>query len=89
MELATAAEAAQRNAKDLQTHGKPTQLNSEAVHKLNRPTKPRKPVGQLSSIATCYRCGGLHLAKDCQFKDAECHYCQKRGHTAKVCRSRL
>ena len=85
MELATAAEAAQRNARDLQT--KPPQLKADAVLTLNRPAKPHKTAGQPSSTK-CYRCGGQHQAKDCQFKDAECHYCKKRGHIAKVCRSK-
>ena len=26
--------------------------------------------------------------QDYPFKDAECHYCKKRGHIAKVCRAR-
>ena len=38
----------------------------------------------------CYRCGGgSHKASECKFKDAECHYCKKKGHIARVCRSRL
>ena len=35
-----------------------------------------------------YRCGGTHLPKDCYFKDAECHFCKKRGHISKVCRAK-
>ena len=40
------------------------------------------------SAAKCYRCRGTHLPKDCYFKDAECHFCKKRGHIAKVCRAK-
>ena len=29
-----------------------------------------------------------HLATECQFKDTECHLCKKRGHLARVCRSK-
>lgn len=37
----------------------------------------------------CYRCGGKdHVAPDCRFKNAECRNCKKKGHLARVCRSR-
>ena len=36
----------------------------------------------------CYRCGGKHLATKCRFATEECHSCGKRGHIAKVCRSK-
>ena len=36
----------------------------------------------------CYRCGGKHAPRDCRFKDAVCHSCKKRGHLARVCRSK-
>ena len=36
----------------------------------------------------CSRCGGKHSAAVCYFKDAECHYCKKRGHITRVCRRR-
>lgn len=37
---------------------------------------------------TCYRCGGPHLAPKCKMKDVECLYCKKKGHLARVCRSK-
>ena len=37
---------------------------------------------------TCYRCGGPHLATACKFIEAECRFCHKKGHIAKVCRSK-
>ena len=33
-----------------------------------------------------YQCSGNHLPSKCQFLDKECFYCQKKGHTIKVCR---
>ena len=36
----------------------------------------------------CYRCNGRHKANDCQFKSKECYVCKKKGHIAKVCRSK-
>ena len=37
---------------------------------------------------TCYCCGGKHPSDKCRFKDSECHHCGKKGHIAKVCRSK-
>ncbi|XP_018399992.1 PREDICTED: uncharacterized protein K02A2.6-like [Cyphomyrmex costatus] len=37
---------------------------------------------------TCNGCGGSHARKDCKFRDAECHSCKKKGHIAKVCKSK-
>ena len=36
-----------------------------------------------------HRCGSTkHAAATCKFREVICHYCQKRGHIAKVCHSR-
>ena len=48
---------------------------------------PRRPFGE-GRTPTCYRCGGPHLANVCRFIEAECRYCKKKGHIAKVCRSK-
>ena len=42
-----------------------------------------------ASKQECYRCGGKHDASKCKFKEAECHWCHKRGHIRKKCRSRI
>ena len=81
MEVSQAVEAAERNARDLQARQTP---KTETVLALNKPRAANLPV----SAAKCYRCGGPHLPKDCYFKDAECHFCKKRGHLAKVCRAK-
>lgn len=36
----------------------------------------------------CGGCGGPHVRKICKFLDAECHNCGKKGHIAKVCKSK-
>ena len=41
-----------------------------------------------NSTRLCYRCGGKHQATNCHFKEAECYACRKKGHIAKVCRSK-
>lgn len=41
-----------------------------------------------SALRACYRCGGQHLREDCRFKEAHCHNCRRKGHIAKVCKSK-
>lgn len=42
--------------------------------------------GESSKKTKCYRCGGSsHLANVCRFKSLKCNFCQKNGHTYKVC----
>ena len=37
-------------------------------------------------VSNCYGCGGTHWKKNCPFKKAICHKCQKKGHIQKVSR---
>ena len=40
-------------------------------------------------VADCY-CGiPNHSPKECKFKDANCHFCGKKGHIAPACRVKL
>ena len=32
----------------------------------------------------CYRCGAKHKPSGCKFREAECHFCKKKGHIAKA-----
>ena len=59
-----------------------TSKSSQSVFKVGH----EKPKDQKD--VTCYRCGGPHLATQCRFKEAICRSCGKKGHIAKVCRSR-
>ena len=62
----------------------------------------QKPVGEVKHVHTgqlsrltrskytsCYHCGGNHSSDMCRFKTAECRFCKKIGHIAKVCKSKL
>ena len=69
-ELALAAEAADRNAKDLQP------IMSSTVNRVQH-------------IKSCYHCGDKHCPADCKFRAAECRKCGKKGHIARVCKSKL
>ena len=44
---------------------------------------------ELRDTSNCYRCGGDHRASKCRFRKSECLHCGKKGHIAKVCRSKL
>ena len=76
--MAQAMESADKDTKDLQS----TRLPAE-VHAIPRNSPP--PRGQPRDW---YRCGGKHTTDDCRFKEAVCHFCKKKGHTARVCRSK-
>lgn len=49
--------------------------------------------GQQSTAGTgagnCYRCGQNHHASACRFKQAECHFCHKKGHLKSMCRNNV
>ncbi len=83
-EAAIAMESADRDVQDLH---KP--LADGCVHALSRASavdsnsSPLAPPGY-----PCHRCGGRHLASSCRFRDADCRRCGKRGHIARVCRSK-
>ena len=57
----------------------------------SRQTDRREKSGDTREAAwkVCYRCGALsHLANTCSYRTIVCRICQKKGHIARVCRSR-
>ena len=36
----------------------------------------------------CYRCGKVHKASGCPYKEAKCHFCNKKGHLKAVCKKK-
>ena len=82
MGLATAWESAEKNAQHLQ----PTTITpGETVHTVRKNQESEAARRQRDE---CYRCGGRHNAETCNFRDAECFGCGKRGHLARMCRRR-
>ena len=77
LRIAYSMESAASYSKSILQH-QATGNNSESVHSLGR---TRDNPGR-----DCYRCGGTkHAAETCPFKDAECYYCHKKGHTVRKC----
>ena len=77
-------ELAERDAKDLQVA---STVNPAQIHELHKKTVS-SPKSSKDTTSVCYRCGGKHLANHCRLKEAECHACRKKGHIAKVCKSK-
>ena len=90
--IAKVMETAEKETKDLH------EIPAAAVHatggSMANKRSSRKPPTQQqqprrANSTDCYHCGGKHKASECKFRDAECNFYKKKGHIAKVCRSRL
>lgn len=75
IEMVKAAESAEKSARSLRSVTAP-------VDQVNLLPRSGALQGQKKE---CYHCGGNHLATDCRFKLAICHFCKKRGHIARPC----
>ena len=89
--LTHSVELAEKGIKDLQVAAtaKLVTTTDNEVFKFNNGTAKKSDNQKADKSKVCYRCGGKHLASLCRFKSEDCHSCGKRGHIAKVCRSRL
>ena len=86
LELAHAAEAADRNTRALDRGAQSIQ-----IHKIGRKAERSQEHARQGGRARqlhCYRCGGKHQQEQCNFRNSNCHYCGKKGHIAKVCRNK-
>ena len=94
IELAQRIEIAEKDARRV-TRGNSSSPNADTskqqeVHKMHsyrRRNKIYELHGQRPPVS-CHRCGGPHLAPACKFKEDMCYACKKRGHIARVCRSK-
>ena len=53
--------------------------------------KSQNPIKQRTFSSTdikCYRCGKQHSARDCQYSESTCHFCNKKGHLEAVCKKK-
>ena len=86
VEISLAMESADRNSKDLQRTPLAAVNTVSPLVKLHSIAPPSAT--PLKRAVECYCCGGPHFATECQLKDSECKNCKKKGHLARVCRSK-
>ena len=95
--LAQMVEASERDSKKLEKpQGQDTPLTATSEHELHyscsgmsQRSQPARSAGHIRGpTVSCYRCGGAHLAPQCRHKNVICHSCKKRGHLARVCKSK-
>ena len=91
LKLALALEAAEQQVKDMQS------LKAAPVHHVSKtwgggggrvaiPVSLAEPESEMFLLPVTV--AEVHKPSDCRFKNADCNYCKKKGHIAKVCRSK-
>ena len=95
MQMALADEVADSEAKQIAPKHDSTSntVPVDVVHKYQTvekkfPEHQRNDNAVNATRKRCYRCNGNHTQQQCRFKDATCHFCQKRGHIAEACRKK-
>ena len=84
MEIGQGMEAADRNAKSLKGPA-PTIHKVQPLPTAQKHKSPNQTTTE-HSRTLCYHCGrSNHNQKDCRFRDATFHNCNKKGHIAPVC----
>ncbi|XP_037576862.2 uncharacterized protein LOC119459102 [Dermacentor silvarum] len=91
--VATAMEAAQKDTQDMlcdsagasnaQLHWQGSQGKPNATSQVLKKNYTQK------TAVECHRCGGQHAPTRCPFVKSACFKCSKRGHVAKMCKTRV
>lgn len=91
VQVAIETEDAARVAKETIYGSKSKPVNKVHHKKMKSHQGSSQRRNQQQSTSTdkeCYRCGKAHKVTDCPYKDAECHYCSRKGHLEAVCRKK-
>jgi len=89
VKLLLSMESADKEVKGL---GSQSAKKQQLVNHVTIPRTGHTRSPQSDSLAgkACYRCGkDNHKPAKCRFKELTCHYCNKRGHLASVCKTKL
>lgn len=82
--IAQACESADENSKVLRPNTSTLTMEVHATQQVGQSQESdRRPPS-----TDCYRCGGKHALAKCRFRNVDCCHCGKKGHTARVCRSK-
>ncbi|XP_042149794.1 uncharacterized protein LOC121837946 [Ixodes scapularis] len=62
----------------------------DQVPKGAKPGEKQEPSTEPKATGTrrCFRCNGDHDATSCGFRNAECHFCKRKGHIVRACRQK-
>ena len=90
MDVSLAFELVEKDMHDvISTSATPSPQSVFTIQESGKPQQRRKYTASTSKgTASCYRCGGSHPQNQCRFREAECHFCHKKGHISKVCNSK-
>lgn len=91
-ETAVASEYASRQAQHIR--GAVPASSTSDLHRIQQtPKGVSKQEGASKSpresvTRRCSRCNGDHDAANCAFRNAECHFCKRKGHIVRACRQK-
>ena len=87
VEVAIETEDAATVAKETVYGSKARPVNKVHQNKNNGPQQNHQQ-SHSKDQQKCYRCGKAHEATDCPYKEAKCHFCDKKGHLKAVCQKK-
>ena len=87
VQVAIETEDAARVAKETVYSSKARPVNKVHQKQKKRPQQNHQQ-SHSKDQQKCYRCGKVHKASDCPYKDAKCHFCDKKGHLKAVCQKK-
>ena len=87
VEVAIETEDAARVAKETVYGSKARPANKVHQNKTKGPQQNHQQ-SHSKDQQKCYRYGKAHKASDCPYKEAKCHFCDKKGHLKAVCQKK-
>ncbi|KFD56691.1 hypothetical protein M513_02367 [Trichuris suis] len=85
-QMAIAYESAQIGIKELRCSEPPVEVGLVSTSRGRRSGTYGSREAHGDQIKSCYRCKGCHAQWNCQFKNADCRFCGKKGHIERACR---